>query len=146
MGTCAQVARITDKRRAPPAKESVQQKDYILVIETDDLVRGLLEQWLGEAGYAVSARSLCDLLADGMCTDVPRLLIVDVPCPRSAGAIIVAVKQVYPSPVLVLSGRFRRGLGTSMDAAKRLGVSKVLAKPFTREELLTAVSEAVQIY
>jgi CheY-like chemotaxis protein len=43
----------------------------------------------------------------------------------------------------VLSGRFRRGLARSAEAARRLGVEMVLPKPFTREELLSAVDEAL---
>jgi DNA-binding response OmpR family regulator len=121
----------------------VHKKRSIIVVETDDLVRGLLEQWLGDEGYAVSVRALRTLTENRSVENGPSLLIVDVPNPKSAAAIIQALKQVYPSPVLVLSARFRRGLGASPSVANRLGVRKVLAKPFTREELLGAVNEAI---
>jgi DNA-binding response OmpR family regulator len=48
---------------------------------------------------------------------------------------------VYAAPVLVVSARFRRGASTGV--AQALGVSQVLPKPFTREELLSAVREAI---
>jgi DNA-binding response OmpR family regulator len=121
----------------------VRQKGYILVVEADDLIRGLLERWLGEASYAVAAGTLRDLLKDRLRKGVPRLVIADIPRPRDAQALIQSLQQVYPSPILVLSARFRRGLEASTEVASRLGVCKVLPKPFTREELLCAVNEAI---
>jgi DNA-binding response OmpR family regulator len=122
----------------------VHQEGHILVVETDDLIRGLLERWLGEAGYSVAARTLRKLPASRKREGLPHLVIVDVPSPRSAEALIQSVKEVYPSPILVLSARFRRGLGASMDVASRLGVRRVLPKPFTRAELLAAVRASIE--
>ena len=106
-----------------------------MVLEDDPLIRPLLERWLGEAGYQVAA-SVADAAAK------PVLVIVDVPDPQSAEALLRPLRE-YAVPVLVLSARFRRGLAGSAEAARRLGVKKVLPKPFTRKELLAAVSEAV---
>jgi CheY-like chemotaxis protein len=50
------------------------------------------------------------------------------------------LQEVYAAPILLLSGRFRRGLAGSAEAALRLGVKRVLPKPFTRNELLSAVA------
>src|SRR5262245_47136680 len=116
------------------ARKVVNRKGFIAIQEEDDLIRELLERWLGEAGYSVRAEG----------GESPRLVIVNVPSPRGAQARIQALQAVYPAPVLVLSGRFRRGLGTSDEAARRLGVKKVLPKPFTRRELLSAVKEALE--
>jgi len=63
--------------------------------------------------------------------------------PQSADERIAALRAVYAAPILLLSARFRRGLGSSADAALRLGVQKVLPKPFTRSELLAAVSDSI---
>ena len=41
-------------------------------------------------------------------------------------------------------GRFRLGLTGSTETARRLGVKKVLPKPFTRAELLAAVRESLE--
>jgi DNA-binding response OmpR family regulator len=122
----------------------VHQKGYILIVETDDLVRGLLERWLGEGGYAVAAWEMRELPKSRTRDGVPQLIIVDVPSPHGAEAFIESVKEVYPSPILLLSARFRRGLGASMDVANRLGVRKVLPKPFGRAELLAAVRESIK--
>jgi DNA-binding response OmpR family regulator len=112
----------------------MNRKAFIAIHEEDDLIRELLERWLGEAGYAVRATG----------DEPPALVIVDVPSPRGAQARIQALQAVYAAPVLILSGRFRRGLAGSSEAARRLGVKKVLPKPFTRRELLSAVRESIE--
>jgi len=121
-------------------EELVQRKDYIVIVETDDLIRGLLERWLGEAGYAVIAGG-----SDAPDLEQPvRLVIVNVSKPRNPGALIRAMQAKYEAPIVVISGRFRRGLSGSTDAARQLGARKVLPKPFTRAELLAAVRESIE--
>jgi DNA-binding response OmpR family regulator len=117
----------------------VQRSGYILLVESDDLIRQLLERWLADAGYTVVVGDYGEAPAR---EEVPRLIIADVPSPLSADAVIGSL-AVYAAPVLVLSARFRRGLGASSDVAHRLGVRQVLAKPFTRKELLSAVRGAI---
>jgi DNA-binding response OmpR family regulator len=112
----------------------VSRKGFVLIHEEDLLIRELLERWLGEAGYTVSAAG----------DEGPCLVIADVPSPRRAQAHIQSLQAVYAAPILALSGRFRRGLAGSAEAARRLGVKKVLPKPFTRKELLTAVAAALE--
>ena len=112
----------------------VNRKGFIAIQEDDDLIRDLLERWLWEAGYSLRAAA----------GEAPRLVIADIPSPRGAQSCIEALRRVYAAPILVLSGRFRRGLAGSAEAARRLGVKKVLPKPFTRKELLLAVDEALE--
>ena len=120
-------------------REHVGLKGLIVVVEPDDLIRELLERWLGEAGYGVvlSAKDH----SRGMVT--PLLVVADISSPGGGDALIGALRAAYSAPILALSARFRQGLGGSEEAARRLHVSKVLPKPFTREELLDAVSELI---
>lgn len=111
----------------------------IVIVEPDDLIRELLGRWLSEAGYGVMLPT-----KDHTTPMVkPRLVIADISNPRGAKATIEALSDEYAAPLLALSARFRRGLGASSEAAHRFGVGKVLPKPFTREELLAAVREAM---
>lgn len=115
--------------------KTLDPKGYVVVLEEDLLLRPLLERWLGEEGYQVAAH-------------VPRavnavLVIADVPDPRAAEALIRSLQE-YAAPILLLSARFRRGLAGSIETARRLGVKKVLPKPFTREEFLSAVRQSIE--
>jgi len=121
----------------------MDRKGYILVVENDDLMRELLERWLGEAGYAVIAAGQGAMRAPPR-ADTPCLVIVNVASPRAAQPLIQSLQAVYAAPILVVSGRFRRGLAGSADAAHRLGVKRVLPKPYTRMELLSAVHESLE--
>ena len=112
----------------------MDRKGFIAIHEDDDLIRELLKRWLGEAGYSVNPTA----------GESPRLVIADVPSPTAAPLRIEALRAVYAAPILVLSGRFRRGLAASAEAARRLGVKRVLPKPFSREELLSAVDEVLK--
>ena len=111
----------------------VNLKGLIVIRDEDVQIRELLECWLGEAGYTVSGSE-----GKGPC-----LVIADVPNPRRAQALMESLQQVYAAPILLLSGRFRRGLAGSAEAARRLGVKRVLPKPFTRDELLSAVAASL---
>jgi DNA-binding response OmpR family regulator len=124
-------------------RKYVNRKGFIVIHEEDDLIRELLERWLGEAGYTVIATGQ-EVARAGAQGEAPRLVIANVASPRGAQPLIHSLQAVYAAPILVLSGRFRRGLGTSDEAARRLGVRKVLPKPFTRDELLSAVREALE--
>ncbi len=115
----------------------------IIIIEDDGLMRGLLEEWLTEAGYAVSSATLRDQPAKGRVD----LVIVDIFRPRHAGdKVIRAVRAAYPgAPVIAMSGQFRLGLGGACAAAQALGVRRVIPKPFSRGEFLAAVDSVIGI-
>src|SRR5207302_9126535 len=101
----------------------------IVIIEEDDLMRGLLTEWLSAAGYAILGRS-----PNGSAPAPPDLVIVNLYMPRQAGVDVVrSVQQAHPGiPVIAISAQFRAGLDSSWWAARALGVRQLIAKPFTR--------------
>jgi DNA-binding response OmpR family regulator len=108
--------------------------DHIVVYEENDLMRALLKEWLGEAGYRVSALAPRDkppeLAAD--------LVVVSVYMPKHVGAQMVReIRRAHPgAPVIALSGQFRSGLCDVGATARSLGVEQVMAKPLSRADLL----------
>jgi DNA-binding response OmpR family regulator len=117
----------------------VHRNGYILLVESDDLIRELLQRWLEDAGYNVA---IGDYGESAVRDELPRLVIANIASPRGADHLIHTLRSVYAAPVLALSARFRRGLGASADVARRLGVKHVLPIPCSREELLSAVGDA----
>jgi len=118
----------------------VPSRGCIIIVEPDDLIRDLLERWLGEVGY--EAVPLPENHASSM--DIPRLVIADISEPSKARNTIEALQAAYAAPILALSARFRHGLGGSSEPAQRLHVANVLPKPFTRQQLLRAVREILK--
>ncbi len=109
----------------------------IAVYESDDLMYGLLCEWLRGAGYLVrdSAR-----IPD---RQMPRadLVILSVSgSKREIEPLIRGVRSVHPdAPVVALSSQVRLGLSSNGVLARELGVARLLAKPLTRRELVAAV-------
>lgn len=116
------------------------EQPCILVIEGDPLMRSLIREWLVGAGYAVR-----EAVSPPGAFDV-SLIIVDLYMPRDAGARTVhALRREHPeTPVIAVSGQFRPGLAANSPVAQALGATRVLAKPFNREDLLHAVNNIVE--
>ena len=113
----------------------------IVIIEEDKLMRELLVEWLSAEGYSVRAA----VPGDAASQDSADLVIVDVYMPRHEGAEkLRAVRAAHPdAPLIAISGQFLPGLAGSCTAAEALGVRQVIAKPFSRRELLAAVHDVI---
>ena len=110
----------------------------VLVVERDNLLRALIAEWLAAAGAE-------PILAD---SDLPldtarnvEAIIVDVERPRQAHEVLSAWRKAYPhAAIIAVSGRILGTCAADETAAARLGATRLLAKPFTRHELWTALS------
>jgi len=112
----------------------------IVVVEEDQLIRGLLAEWLGAAGHTVTVHDRID----GMPNDAADLVIVDIVRPRQGGcAKLRDLQKARPrTPVIAISGQFTAG-STGAPTASSLGVRRVIGKPFTREQLLRVVGDVL---
>ena len=110
----------------------------VVVIEEDIAMRALIGEWLAADAYEVHGES------PGKVAAPPRadLVIVDLPNLRASDAAhLRAVQARHPGAALIgLSTQLGRSLPSGASAARRLGVTRLLAKPCTREELLGAVA------
>jgi DNA-binding response OmpR family regulator len=109
----------------------------IVIYEQDSLTRGLLQEWLGRAGYCVRAGRPHDASLD----HPADLVIVNVYMPKHAGAQWVRdIQAAHPNtPIVAISGQFRYGLCAGGATAQNLGVNQVIAKPLNRTDLLDTV-------
>ena len=113
----------------------------ILVADADCALFGLLEAWLAGCGCVLAgACGVDEEAAAGY-----DVIVADIPFPRQGGhEVVKALQAEHPgTPIVALSSGFLPGLEVSGSVARELGVASVLAKPVTREELMTAVRQAL---
>jgi DNA-binding response OmpR family regulator len=106
----------------------------VLVVEHDSLHRELISEWLTAGGaqvlWPVSGQPVADIDA----------VLVDVACQQQAHAVLVPWRRAYPHAAIVLaSGRFSPADMANDAMAVRLGATRILAKPFARDDLWAAL-------
>jgi CheY-like chemotaxis protein len=117
----------------------------IMVVEDDDMVRGVTRTLLERGGYQVEAMSgaaeaLSRLLMEDAHFD---LVVSDIVMPRMSGPAFARVlAATHPEmPILFMSGY-------TADEAMREDISALghpfLAKPYTTEDLLSAAAKAIR--
>ena len=115
------------------------------MVDDDALMRGLLAEWLSDAGYRVrQAKNGANALKLLRSRPV-GLLITDMDMPGRDGAqTLDDARRMLPGlPVNAISGGARDGRQNWAATALKLGAAKALAKPFERHDLLAAVEEVV---
>jgi CheY-like chemotaxis protein len=113
----------------------------ILLIEDNELMRGLVSEWLESAGYAVRHAASGRAALAQLERHPAALVMVDVALPKYCGRETVELlRRKHPQvPIIATSAHFRPGLGRAPAAAEQLGARCLLAKPFSRSELLEAI-------
>ncbi len=124
----------------------------IVVVEDDAALRRLLATALGRAGFRVDVYADPVTAIEAVRTSAPLLVLTDIAMPGMDGFELAAhVREARPGvPVLFMSGHHPGGdidddsatddAGTD-DAAIR--TADVLAKPFTIDQLLRRVADAI---
>ncbi len=134
----AQTARLQHAPAAPP--ESLRGSETILVVEDDEVLRGLTVTLLQDAGYGVLAAGTAEAAIDiALRHGGPiHLLLTDIMMPGISGRDLVAkLVPVRPEMRIVYMSGYT-GFTQSGPADSEI---TVLVKPFTRETLLRKVRE-----
>jgi DNA-binding response OmpR family regulator len=115
----------------------------ILLIDDDDLVRRTLSYLLVRHGHTVIEASNGKDGLDLFKVSNADLVITDIVMPGKEGTevLIELRKKTPPVKVIAISGGGRQGTADYLNVARHLGASKVLAKPFSGDELLSAISD-----
>ncbi len=118
----------------------------ILVIDDEEMVRETLRLVLENKGYEVEE---AENGADGI--DLQRknpfdLIITDIlmPTQEGIGTIVELKKEFKDIRIIAISGGGRTDKVDYLESASMLGANKVLAKPFSNEELVLSVEECLQ--
>lgn len=119
----------------------------ILVIDDSTGMRLLLKRILTSAGYEVQEAADGQVAVDLYAERPSDLVITDIVMPGKEGLeTIMELRRRNPKVrIIAISGGGSGGYGVGeyLKTARLLGASGVLAKPFTPEQVLKAVAEAL---
>jgi DNA-binding response OmpR family regulator len=118
----------------------------ILVIEDDPQFSEMLAQMLKQAGHEVETAANGALGMAAFRENRPDLVITDILMPEKDGieTILEIKREGMETRIIAISGG-RRAITPqfNLDSAALIGVQHVLAKPFTRQQILEAVETAL---
>jgi nitrogen-specific signal transduction histidine kinase/CheY-like chemotaxis protein len=128
-------------RAAVPQRRAPSACGAVVVVDDDPLVRELVREMLAQTGYDVFATSdpeeaLRHIEAGGGCD----LLVTDVTLPKLSGIQLVELSRAGRPELRAL---LMSGLLADPESFARASGEFVVAKPFTIEEFLTKVGEAL---
>src|SRR6266446_3209915 len=116
---------------------------YVLVVEDDPELRGLLKRGLGEEGFRAEAVATGAELLERIATEVPDVLIVDVGLPDADGRDVTQALRArgIQTPVLFLTARDALVDRISgFDA----GGDDYVSKPFALAELVVRLHALIR--
>jgi DNA-binding response OmpR family regulator len=116
----------------------------LLIIDDDDLLRGVLAKALGHAGHAVIEAADGQQGIDLFRSTSIDLVITDLIMPVQEGVeTILKLRREKPGlPIVAISG----GVTNSrvyLNIAAKIGATRILPKPFTPRELLQVIDEVL---
>ncbi len=119
------------------------KRPHILIIDDEPAIADSLTMLLEPAGYRVTAATDARKALSMGLEDPPDLVICDIVMPEMDGIEFVrALRKREPQlPVIVMSGN---PVGRQfLDAARMLGASATIAKPFSFDELKQTIGKAL---
>jgi DNA-binding NtrC family response regulator len=112
----------------------------ILIIDDDDIFRSTLGATLATAGHEVALAANGFDGANAYRAKPADLVLVDMVMPHSGLALIQVLRSQFPNlKVIAMSG----GSPRRLRHARELGAYRTLAKPFSPEELATAIADTL---
>jgi CheY-like chemotaxis protein len=117
----------------------------ILLVDDDDEFRAMLGEVLTRAGYQVALEPDGQRAIDHYASHRTDLVITDLVMPEKEGIqLIVELKRLNSKvKIIAVSGAGQSFLEEYLKLAKILGAQRVLAKPFSEEEVLEAVRQVL---
>ncbi len=119
----------------------------VLLADDEENIRILLGEWLAKLGCTVEVVASADDARKALARRVFDLVVTDVLMPDGDGIdLIDHVRQRHPATrVLAISGGGRYlGGDDCLKIARGFGAHAAAMKPFTRQQFLAAIAEAMR--
>jgi CheY-like chemotaxis protein len=115
----------------------------ILIIDDDDSLRDSLRWTLHKEGYTIMEASEGGRGLKQLERSPVDVILLDMFMPDKDGLETIGVlRRTHPGiRIIAMSGGGFKGTVDVLHVAKKQGVRRTLAKPFTREQLLDALRE-----
>ena len=119
----------------------------ILLVDDDDELLAMLSKVLTHAGYQVQEASDGEQAIKFYGSHPTDLVITDLVMPEKEGIqLIVELRRLNSKvKIIAISGAGESLLEEYLNLAKVLGAQRVLAKPFSEQEILETISEVLQV-
>ena len=116
-------------------------KTHLLIVEDDDLVRSLIEAFLRERGYRITAVGSGAAMRAVLARESIDLLLLDLGLPAEAGiALARQFRSSRQTPMMILTARGGRD---DRRAALEIGADDYLVKPFDPQEMALRIGNLV---
>jgi len=118
----------------------------VLVIDDEDFIRDMLRKMLETDGHEVIEAPNGKIGATLYRENPADLVVTDILMPEADGAVTIRqLKRDYPDVkiIAISGGGSIADADTCLSVASRFGALRVFAKPFSKQDLLTAVRELV---
>jgi DNA-binding NtrC family response regulator len=115
----------------------------VLVVDDEAAIRGLITRWLEAAGYRTSAAVSADQALSELGETPPAVVVSDIEMPGHDGFWLAdqVRKRAPHTAIVMMTGCLDTGVAAR---SMRTGAMDYLRKPFTRDQLTTSLSRAVQ--
>jgi CheY-like chemotaxis protein len=115
----------------------------ILLIEDNDALRTVMRRMLAPLGCDIQEASDGKAGLIAYRTQRSDVVITDILMPEADGLeTIGALRRLDPAvKIIAISGGGRGSAGDYLETAQKMGARRVLVKPFSPEELRTAVAQ-----
>jgi YesN/AraC family two-component response regulator len=120
---------------------------YILVIDDDPIILEGFKQLLEEEEHSVVTASNGQKGIDIFRNDQADLVLTDMIMPVKDGIkTIMELEKEFPDiKIIAISGGGVIEAGRYLNLAEHIGVKQTLTKPVTKEQLINAVNEVLEI-
>ncbi len=114
----------------------------ILVVDDEAVVLESCKKILNSEGFEVALMSSVDDALAALDKELFTLLLIDIKMPKRDGLCLMDMlrKRKETIPIVVMSGY---STDNTINDAKQMGADTFIPKPFTPEELLSAVRKAI---
>lgn len=117
----------------------------VLIVDDDEIFRTMLEEMVQREGYEVTAVGDGDAALHAVDQSPPDLIITDILMPEKDGMELMTelAQRGSQIPIIAISGGGRTINLDFLELAELMEVRATLSKPFTRESLRQAITEAL---